>query len=174
MNNINESFLVIDVESDGPCPGLYSMISLGAITWSGETFYEEFAPISDNWVEKSLAISNISREEHLLYQPADFSTNNLYRWLTEQKQRSGRLTMWSDNPAYDWQWVNYYLHYYCNENPLGFSARRIGDYFSGTKGDVRKASNWKKLRKTKHSHDPLDDARGNMEALKTILKPRKT
>jgi hypothetical protein len=32
--------------------------------------------------------------------------------------------------------------------------------------DASKASDWKKYRVTKHSHNPVDDARGNAEALR--------
>ena len=30
-------------------------------------------------------------------------------------------------------------------------------------------TSWKKFRKTKHTHNPVDDAKGNAEALKHIL-----
>ena len=52
-----------------------------------------------------------------------------------------------------------------NGNPFGHSARRIGDLFAGFSRDVTKGSAWKRLRKTKHTHHPVDDARGNVEAL---------
>jgi|TARA_B110000263_G_scaffold204162_1_gene184382 hypothetical protein len=174
MKRINmKQFLVIDVEADGPCPGLYSMVSLGAVTWDGETFYREFAPISDDWMPQALAVSNISREEHLKYDSPQQSTIELFQWLNEQKKKlDKRPTMWSDNPAFDWQFVNYYLHKYTGANPLGFSARRIGDYYAGTKKQVFRANEWKRMRKTAHTHYPLDDAKGNMEALKLILSKR--
>lgn len=166
-----KKFLVIDVEADGPCPGLYSMVSLGAVTWDGEIFFAQFAPISTEWEPKALAVSNISREQHLQYPPAAQGVAEFHTWLKRQEKRleANRLTMWSDNPAFDWQFVNYYLHKWKNDNPLGFSARRIGDYYAGTKGQVHRSNEWKRLRKTKHTHHPVDDAKGNMEALKQIL-----
>jgi hypothetical protein len=71
----------------------------------------------------------------------------------------------SDNPAFDAQFINYYLLRYCGSNPFGFSARRIGDLYAGWKGDATKSNDWKRLRKTKHTHHPVDDSRGNAEAL---------
>ena len=41
-----------------------------------------------------------------------------------------------------------------------------GDLYAGLVKDARKASEWKKLRVTPHTHNPVDDARGNAEALK--------
>jgi hypothetical protein len=162
--------IVVDVESDGPCPGLYSMISLGAVTWDGKEFFAQFAPVSVGWIPESLAISGIRRDEHVNYPTAQEGTKDFHAWLVKQEERLGkRLTMWSDNPAYDWQWVNYYLYNWAGENPLGFSARRIGDFYAGKMNDVYSANKWKKLRKTKHTHHPVDDAKGNMEALKQIL-----
>lgn len=88
-------------------------------------------------------------------------------WL-ESVSEDAPLVFVSDNPAFDWQFINYYFHRFLGGNPFGFSARRIGDLYSGWKGDARKANEWKSRRRTKHTHDPLDDAKGNAEALLTM------
>ena len=55
---------------------------------------------------------------------------------------------------------------YYGSNPFGFSARRIGDLYCGLMKDAGKNSEWKrKYRMTKHTHAPVDDAKGNAEAL---------
>jgi hypothetical protein len=64
------SLFVVDVESDGPAPGLYSMVCFGAIKVDDAlttTFYGQLSPIADDWIPEALAISGISREEHLGY-----------------------------------------------------------------------------------------------------------
>lgn len=76
----------------------------------------------------------------------------------------------SDNPAYDWQWINYHFWHELGHNPFGHSARRIGDFYAGLVGDFRAASKWKKLRITKHDHMPVNDAMGNVEAFARMLK----
>ena len=76
----------------------------------------------------------------------------------------------SDNPAYDWQWLNYYFWKYQGSNPMGHSARRIGDFYAGLCGDFWKSSRWKHLRITKHDHDPTHDALGNVEAFERIIR----
>jgi hypothetical protein len=87
-------------------------------------------------------------------------------WLAKLSQ--GRPIFISDNPAFDWQFINYYFHRFVGRNPFGFSARRIGDLYSGLVRDASKASEWKKYRLTTHSHNPVDDAKGNAEALKKL------
>lgn len=120
-------------------------------------------PISKAWVSGALAVSHISREEHEAYQNPEDVMGDFLIWL---KQNSvGKPIFMSDNPAFDWQFINYYCHAFTGGNPFGFSARRIGDFYSGLRKDIRASSQWKKLRKTKHTHDPVDDAKGNAEAL---------
>jgi hypothetical protein len=61
------------------------------------------------------------------------------------------------------------MHVYNNgHNPFGWSSRRIGDLYCGLVKDSR--AQWKYLRKTKHTHHPVDDAKGNAEALLAMQK----
>lgn len=76
-----------------------------------------------------------------------------------------RAVFVSDNLAFDWQFINYTFHRFLGRNPFGFSGRRIGDLYAGLVCDVYKATEWKKLRETRHTHHPVDDAKGNAEAL---------
>ncbi len=43
----------------------------------------------------------------------------------------------SDNPAYDFHWINFYFWRYFGENPFGHSGRRIADFYAGLVGDFR-------------------------------------
>ena len=47
------TYIMVDVESDGPIPGDYSMISFGAVlvdTQLDKTFYRQLQPISDKFI----------------------------------------------------------------------------------------------------------------------------
>ncbi len=92
---------------------------------------------------------------------------NFAEWL---KQFDGPPVFVSDNPAYDWQWINFYFWKHLGCNPFGYSARRIGDFYAGLVGDFRKSQGWKRLRVTRHDHDPVNDATGNAEAFERLLK----
>jgi len=77
----------------------------------------------------------------------------------------GRPVLVSDNPGFDAGFVAYYFAAAGLENPFGHSSRRIGDLYSGLMRDAAQGSAWKALRSTAHTHDALDDAVGNAEAL---------
>jgi hypothetical protein len=63
-------YIMVDIESDGPIPGDYSMISVGAVVVDEQldkTFYGQLKPISDKFIPDALAVSGHSREETLLF-----------------------------------------------------------------------------------------------------------
>lgn len=167
---------MVDVETDGPAPGLYSMVSLGAVVVEPEltrTFYGQFRPISEDWVPEALKVSGHTREECMAFPEADVTMQAFNAWVRENSTVSGptvkrpyerRTAIFvSDNNGFDWQFVNYYFHRFIGNNPFGFSSRNLGDLYKGMVGDVFK--NFKHLRRTKHTHHPVDDAIGNAEAL---------
>lgn len=88
-------------------------------------------------------------------------------WLTEVCGTS-RPTFVSDNPAYDWQWISGLFDRAGLDNPFGHSGRRIGDYYAGLTGRWGNTQAWKRLRRTTHDHNPVNDAMGNVEAFERI------
>lgn len=165
------SIFIVDVEADGPAPGIFSMVSFAAIKLDKElktTFKALTRPISENFIVDSLAISNISRNQHEDYPDPQIAMQDFLRWIKENN-KGNRAIFISDNLAFDWQFINYYFWVFCGENPFGFSGRRIGDFYAGLEKDFSASSKWKKLRKTPHTHDPLDDVKGNAEALLDIF-----
>jgi hypothetical protein len=166
------NMIVVDVESDGPCPGLYSMVCFGAVSVDdpNKSFYGCTRAMFDKYQPETLKISGFTREEHLNFSlpltiMADFDS-----WVRFITPNGRRPVFVSDNLAFDWQWINWYFHYFIGHNPFGFSGRRIGDLYCGLKKNLKLNSEWKKLRVTTHTHNPVDDAMGNVEALKEILK----
>lgn len=159
--------IVFDVEADGPCPGLYNMISFGLVSLAdpANAFLGEVAPIVDNpGVATAREIAGISFEAQQLYRAPEAVMQDAKAWL-DATVKGKRPIFWSDNPAFDWQFWNFYCCKYLGENPAGFSARRIGDLDAGRRGDPLNTSAFKKRRETAHTHNPVDDARGNAEAL---------
>ena len=162
------SFYVIDVEADNTSPASGSMVCFGAVRVAEgltDTFYGETAPITDDWKPDALAVSGFNREEHEKFQLPSITIHNFKYWINETNT-NGRPIFISDNPAFDWMWICYYFDKYYLDNPFGFSGRRIGDLYCGMVNDAGKNGEWKrKLRKTRHTHNPVDDAMGNAEAL---------
>jgi hypothetical protein len=155
---------MVDIESDGAAPGLFSMVSLGAVVVEpglSRTFYAQFRPISDQWVPEALAVSGHSREECMAFPSPEHGMQKFAAWLSEH---GGNRPMFvSDNNGFDWQFVNYYFWRFTNGNPFGHSSTNLGSLYKGLVGDMSK--NFKHLRKTRHSHHPVEDARGNAEAM---------
>ena len=158
--------IVVDIEADGPIPGDYSMIALGAVKLhSRETFLGLLKPISDQWVPEALAVSGYPREDTLYFPDAETTMKSFQSWLLEFEHP---YIFWADNNGFDWQFVNWYFHHFLGDNPFGFSSRNINDVFHGLKADMR--ASFKGMRKTKHDHNPVNDAMGNAEALEEMIE----
>lgn len=98
MKNQKNLLVSVDVEADGPCPGLYSMVSFGCTVVEealDRTFYGQTAPISQNWIPEALAVSGHTREEHLKFPKPEVTMLEFYDWL--QSLGAERLTFISDN-----------------------------------------------------------------------------
>lgn len=161
---------MVDIESDGPCPGMHSMVCFGAVIVEPgfqRSFYAQTSPISDIYVPEALAISGFSREEHLKFPHPRDAMQNFEIWLQKNIPNGKRPILWSDNNGYDAAFINYYFWNQLNRNPFGWSSSNLGSFYKGYKRDLY--STFKHLRKTSHTHNPVDDARGNAEALLTIL-----
>jgi len=155
---------MIDIESDGPIPGDYSMISFGAVLVNNdlnETFYGRLKPISEKFIPEALAVSGHTREEVLFFDDPKKVMVDFAEWVkTVCKDRAIFI---SDNNGFDWMFICWYFHHFTGENPFGFSSQNLGSLYKGLEKDTFKT--FKHLRKTKHTHHPVDDAKGNAEAL---------
>jgi DNA polymerase III epsilon subunit-like protein len=158
------SYVMVDIEADGPIPGDYSMISFGAVIVEPElsrTFYGQLRPISDRWDPQALKVSGFSREQVLAFDEPKSVMERFATWLAGECPQ--RKIFISDNNGFDWQFVNWYFHHFLGHNPFGFSSQNLGSLYKGLVKDT--FATFKHLRKTKHTHHPVDDARGNAEAL---------
>jgi len=82
-------------------------------------------------------------------------------WVVKVGGKGPRFV--SDNNGFDWQFINWYFHAFRGKNPFGHSSTNLGSLYKGLVKNMK--SSFKHLRKTKHTHDPVDDAMGNAEAL---------
>ena len=163
------TYVMVDVEADGPIPAEYSMISFGAVIVDEQldkTFYGKLKPISENWIPERLQISGFTREQTLQFDDPKEVMDNFNHWIKLNGQ--DKLIFISDNNGFDWQFINYYFHHFLGENPFGHSSTNLGSLYKGLVKDTTK--NFKYLRKTTHTHNPVDDVIGNAEALLHMKK----
>jgi len=162
------TLISVDVESDGPCPGIHSMVCFGAVVIEEgfkRTFYGEVSPISDVFVPEALAISGFTRDQHSTFPNPTTTMLAFDNWLRENCD--SRPIFWSDNNSYDFAFINYYFHRYLGRNPFGWSSQNINSLYKGLSNDMW--GSFKRLRDTKHTHHPVDDAMGNAEALLKMI-----
>jgi DNA polymerase III epsilon subunit-like protein len=169
-------FISVDIEADGPIPGEYSMISLGAVVAgrSEATFYRELRPISERFVPEALAVSGLDRDR-LLREGADpeAAMRDLAAWLGEVGE--GRRPVFvAFSATFDWMFVNWYFHRFMGKNPFGISGLDIKAYYMGALGKKRWADTAKRsmekrfLSSSPHTHHALDDAREQAEVFLKI------
>ncbi len=158
------SYFMVDVESDGPIPGDYSMVSFGAVLVDEQLnrkFYGKLKPISDKYIPEALAVSGHSRDEVLTFDDPAQVMIDFKEWIDQHSD--GRAIFISDNNGFDWMFICWYFHHFIDINPFGHSSQNLGSLYKGMQKDIFK--NFKHLRKTTHTHNPVDDALGNAEAL---------
>lgn len=160
---------MVDVETDGPIPGDYSMISFGAVLVNeqlDQSFYGQLKPISNNFIPQALAVSTHTREETLGFNDPKQVMLEFKAWVLSVSK--DRPIFISDNNGFDWMFICWYFHHFLGENPFGFSSQNLGSLYKGIAKDTFQT--FKHLRKTAHTHHPVDDAKGNAEALLTMKR----
>ena len=169
------SFFVVDVEADGPIPGDYSMVCFGAIWFDDErkfdkTFYGELKPISTQYLPEALEVSGFTRKETLEFEDPFKVMTEFKKWVLEMnKNSSKRPLFFADNNGFDYMFTHWYFEHFLGpkQDPFGWTSRNISDLYHGVEGNMW--AKFKHLRKTKHTHNPIDDAKGNAEVLAILV-----
>jgi DNA polymerase III epsilon subunit-like protein len=156
--------IFVDVEATGRSPITGTMTEFGAVDYkTRQTFHGliwEGHPAEDN-----PAVSIITGN---LVTPLEDVMASFKRWL--DRLGKDRPIFVSDNPAYDYQWINAAFDVSGLENPFGHSARRISDFWAGLERNWSETQSWKRFRRTPHDHNPVNDAMGNVEAFEHIMQ----
>jgi len=178
MNDLKEIYLSVDIETSGPNPGNYALLSIGACTTTepGETFYIELKPDADGFLPESLAISGLSLE--ILRKtgiPPKDAMLKFSQWITHIVPEGSQPVFTAFNAPFDWMFVNDYFHRYLGYNPFGHKALDIKALYMG----LRK-TNWLKTsyniitknngQETALSHNALEDAIQQAKIFKTLLE----
>ena len=137
-------YLSIDVEASGPFPGLFSLVSIGAVVvktdptgdWIGDTdstFYEELKPLRDaKELEAATNIHGLTTEylEANAREPGEVMED--FAEFYEKLVRRHKKVVPAAWPAsFDSPYVGWYLQYFLDENPLGWSCFDIPSFGMG-------------------------------------------
>ena len=139
-------YVSLDVEANGPCPGLNSMLSLGAAAFFDglivSTFYKKLIPESGPnftedsdtmkwWETKPEAWDEVNQDQ----QDSQEVMTEFGSWLGRLNgvtvRRDAKLVAAAWPAAFDFGYVNYYMHQCYGENPLGFACLDIRSFANG-------------------------------------------
>ncbi|MEK6948098.1 MAG: 3'-5' exoribonuclease [Nanoarchaeota archaeon] len=169
---MDKTFIVVDVETDGPIPKDYSMISFGAVIVDKDlkkTFQAKLRPISKKYQKERLDFLKLTRKETESYEDPKKILIEFVKWI--ESNAKGKIVFLSDNNGFDWMFMCWYLEHFLGKNPFGYSSTNISSLYKGLSKDFN--TDFRSLRKTPHTHNPLDDALGNAEAFLEIMKKLK-
>jgi len=172
-----ELYFSVDVETNGPIPGPYSMWSLGSVALFGDgTIVGEFdANLKDLegatghpdtlawWASQPKEIQEAARANPL---PPELAMRRFGRWVKELADEHKASPVCLAYPAgFDFLFVYWYLIRFTEESPFSFSCLDIKTYAMAKLGLPYRKSTKKNMPKhwfknlPQHTHRAADDAR---------------
>ncbi len=132
MIETRSTYFCVDIETNGPVPSLYDMVSLGAVVVApgeggalslGAQFYVELrpvAPLVDPGAVKvhGLDLERLAREGKTRREALDLLT----AWVGEQTRPGTKPCFVGHNAPFDWSFVAWTYHSENLENPFGYKA----------------------------------------------------
>ncbi len=134
MTNKREMFVSVDVETSGPIPGEYSLLTIGAclVDDDTQTFSAALKPISRNADPKALEVTGLSLDDLLAKGEVPAKAMERFAaWLAAVAGEEAKPIFVGLNAAFDWSFVNYYFHRFNGTNPFGFAALDIKSFYMG-------------------------------------------
>jgi ribonuclease T len=173
---MKDLYISVDVETSGPSPGRFSLLSLGAclVHQPDKKFYMELKPISEHFDPAALKVTGLTFD-HFLTNGIDPSKGmaQFSYWLSTIIEDNDPIFV-GFNAPFDWSFVNWYFHEYAGENPFGIGGLDIKAYFMGMRG-----CSWSETKSSQipaqfkgtshHTHNALDDAIEQAEMFALML-----
>lgn len=172
-----ELLISIDIETAGPIPGEYSLLSIGAclVSTPDITFACELKPINDNADPAALEVSGFSLERlRKTGLEPKVAMMRFRQWIETAASAGADPVFVGFNASFDWSFVNYYFHRFTGGNPFGFTALDIKALYMGATGcswaDTRSSRIAERIKPTLHGdHDALHDAQYQAELFRLIV-----
>lgn len=176
MSQINEVYISVDVETSGPIPGEYSMLTIGAcmVDEPDQVFSCELKPISANADPEALAVTGLSLDRLAVDGLAPgVAMKQFQDWIEKVTGTDKQPVFVGLNAPFDWSFANYYFHRYLGSNPFGFTALDIKALYMGATGsswrDARSSQMAARLHPTlEGDHQALHDAQYQAELFRLI------
>ena len=135
--NSEDFYIVVDVETSGPTPGQYALLSIGACTISDprQTFYIELQPDVEGVLEEAMQINKFSLDDlRKTGLPPREALAQFSDWIYGVLPENRKAVFTAFNAPFDWMFVNHYFYKYLGINPFGHKALDIKAYYMGVYG----------------------------------------
>lgn len=187
-----DSYFSADVETDGPIPGPFSMLSFGIVyagSFDGEHFrrphaydqslYKELKPISEDFELEALRVNGLDRRRLFREgEPPEIAMTETCRWVKQIAGR-GRPVLVAYPLSFDWTWLYwYFVRFSANGSPFDYSRCFDIKTALAVKASIPISQAGRSriipsLRsKRPHSHHALDDAIEQAELFANIFEWR--
>ena len=117
-----DAYFSADVETDGPIPGPFSMLSFALVyagTFDGkrfskptsysESFYREVRPISDNFQIDALRVNGLDRAQLVQHgQAPELAMTQATSWI-RQVSGNAKPVLVAYPLSFDWAWLYWYF-----------------------------------------------------------------
>jgi DNA polymerase III epsilon subunit-like protein len=163
----------VDVETAGPNPADYALLSIGACTLAKprQTFYAELKPSSEKVDPGALEVHHLDMS-HLAAEGLDpkDALEKMAEWLKGTvKDDRGPLFLGFNSP-FDWMFLNDYFHRFMGYNPFGHSSLDIKSFVMGLKRVPWAGTSMKALTDKPLRHNALEDAIDQAELFINLLE----
>jgi DNA polymerase III epsilon subunit-like protein len=126
------TYFCVDIECNGPVPGLYDMVSLAAVVVApdeagvltlGDTFYAELRPVAPRFDPRAAAIHGLD-QDRLRAEGLDRRafTTLLATWVKAHTQPGTQPVFVGHNAPFDWSFVAWVYAAEEQRNPFGYKA----------------------------------------------------
>ncbi|MCX6056451.1 MAG: 3'-5' exonuclease [Chloroflexi bacterium] len=167
----------VDIETSGPIPGQYSLLSIGAclVEDPSVSFYIELKPDREGFLPEAMAIHGLSLQKLKdTASPPLEAMQTFARWIKTYSAENGKAVFVAFNAPFDWMFINDYFYRYLGYNPFGHTALDIKAYFMGQSGMDWQGTSMKKMSKkflsNRHlTHNALADAQDQAELFRAVL-----
>lgn len=179
--SLPEVYISVDIETAGPNPGEYSLLTIGACKVSDlqRMFYVELQPVNAKFVPEALAISRLSMERLAKRGlPPKTAMAQFAEWVLAQTTEGEKAVFVGFNAAFDWMFVNDYFFRYLGHNPFGHTALDIKSFFMGLAGVTWEATTKRYivpryLSNQQFTHHALRDAMDQAQIFNKMLEEAK-
>lgn len=175
-----ELYIAVDIEADGPIPGPYSMLSLGmaVVGHPALAFYTEMKPISEQFVDKALAVSGLDRQHLIAAAPEPAAAMAAAAGWINDLRGLGRPVFLAAPAVWDGMFVHWYFLRYCGRSPFGVtgSGLDLRSFWMGQTGCEWSESRMDGIKqqlglaRLAHTHHAGEDARELAAVFEGVLR----